>query len=99
MEDIIICDLNSTLTVIIEDGDSRMRNAHVRKGPMKPYKLLSSIIKSTILSLNTRTSNKSLLLAMPDNKRVTQEKTEPGSGTTISRIPYPACNCREECAK
>lgn len=89
IEDIVMCNLNSTLVVTIKIGASRMRNSHIRKKPIKPHKLLSSVSKSTTLSLSTRMSNKSLLLVTPSNERGAQEEVEPSSRMAASRIPYP----------
>ena len=71
MEDIIMSNIDSTTIVTIKRSGSGLWSIRVSQKPMKLDKLTSGVDKDMILSLNTRTGNHILLLAMPRDKRNT----------------------------
>ena len=88
VEDIIMSNVDSTTIVTIKRSGSGLRSIHVSQEPVKPDKLSSGVGNGTILSLSTGTRNNILLLAMPRDKRSTQQETETCDRASISQITY-----------
>ena len=76
MEDIIISNVDSITIVTIKRSGSRLWSIHVSQEPAKLDKLVGGVSKGMILSLNTGMGNNILLLAMPQDKRSSQQKIE-----------------------
>ena len=92
MEDIIMSNIDSTTIVTIKMSGIGLWSIHVSQEPVKPDKLSSGVGNGTILSLSTGTRNNILLLAMPRDKRSTQQETETCDRASISQITYPVRN-------
>ena len=88
IEDIIMSNVDSTTIVITKRNGSGLWSIHIIQEPAKPDKLAGVIDKGTILSLSTGTGNHILLLAMPRDKRSTQQETKTYDRASISRITY-----------
>ena len=91
MEDIIMSNVDSTMIVTIKRSGNGLWSIHVNQKPAKPDKLVGGVGKSTILSISTGTGNHILLLAMPQEKKSSQQETETCDRVSISRITYPVC--------
>ena len=65
MEDIIMCNIDSTTIITIKMSGNGLWSIHVSQEPSKLDKLTSGVSKSMILSLGTGTRNNILLLATP----------------------------------
>ena len=76
MKDIIISNVDSITIVTIKRSGSRLWSIHVSQEPAKSDKLVGGVSKGMILSLNTGMGNNILLLAMPRDKRSSQQKIE-----------------------
>ena len=87
-EDIIMSNVNSTTIVTIKRSSNGLWSIHVSQEPTKPDKLAGGVGKGMILNLRTGMGNHILLLAMPRDKRSTQQETETCDRASISWITY-----------
>ena len=88
IEEISISNVDSTTIITIKRSGNGLWSIHVSQEPVKPDKLSSGVGNGTILSLSTGTRNNILLLAMPRDKRSTQQETETCDRASISQITY-----------
>ena len=86
MEEIIMSNVDSTTIVIIKRSGSGLWSIYVSQELVKLNKHAGGVSKGTILSLSFGTRNHTLLLAMPCDKRSTQQETETCDGASISQI-------------
>ena len=86
VEDIIMSNVNGTTIVTIKKSGSGLWSIHVSQELAKPDKLVGGVNKGTILSLSIGMRNHMPLLAMPRDKKSTQQETKTCDGALISWI-------------
>ena len=91
MEDIVMSNVDSTTIITIKRSGSWLWSIHVRQEPSKLDELADGVNKRWILSLNTGMGSHALLLAMPWDKRSTQQETKTCDGASICWITCPIC--------